>query len=63
MTAHRVTELRCNGSQCDNALTWYGNADRIREHARRNCGWIVAQPGGVDFCSPTCLNTPRSTNR
>lgn len=60
MTVRRLSEIRCNGHDCDNALTWEGNAQRIRRHASRNCGWIVAQASGVDYCSPHCLNNPQT---
>ncbi len=60
MTVHRLSEIRCNGSGCNSALAWEGNAHRVRQHASRNCGWIVAQSGGVDYCSPRCLNNPQN---
>lgn len=63
MSVHRVTEIRCNGADCDSALTWNGNAADVRRHAKYNCGWITAQPGGADYCSPACLATPRSATR
>ncbi|MEU8334711.1 hypothetical protein [Micromonospora tulbaghiae] len=59
MTAHRVTEIRCDGNGCDNAWTWSGNAADVRRLARINGGWLVAEHGGRDFCTTTCRTNPR----
>ncbi|MGA3524093.1 hypothetical protein [Melissospora conviva] len=54
MTAHRVTEVRCDRPGCDNAWLWEGNAADVRRMAARNGGWVTGRPGGTDYCGNDC---------
>lgn len=64
MTAHRITEIRCDGPRpgtpCPDsaALTWDGNASYVRETVCRPGGWATKLPAGQDRC-PQCRKATR----
>lgn len=59
MGVYRSTTVYCDGSEsCTDAYENLGNAADVRREAKRD-GWLVAQPGGKDFC-PDCRKKPKA---